>query len=787
MANLGTLTLDLLAKIGGFTGPLDKAGRESKKHMKQIADSAGQAKMAMDSLGAAFSIGSIVYFTADVIKAGMALEGINRQFAVMAGNADLGARELQFVRETANNLGMDMQGLSSTYSRFMSAVKGTANEGQAGRDAFIGLSEGMVAVGLSADEQSRVWAQLSQGIMKGKFEMEDLKTVQEAGLPIMRLMADSLGITTEQLLDMQKKGQLLVEDVLPKLGASMHNTFGISAKEAAASAQGELARFNNAMLEAKQIAGKALLPMFTDIVKFATPAIASLAKVTQSIQILGIRLAANAAKRGVAWDNLVSGRGMFSKEGLDIQKKAADEADKLAEEMISNILKGSNASTSAYTEQEKSIQKLIKSTTKQTTATSNQTKAAKDHKNAIDEQIKSLKLQLETFGMTSSEVKLWEMDTKGATKAQFKAAEAILTQIDALEKQKTAQEEADKKQIEDQKIIEQNLKNYQSLVRDLRTDEEKYTETIQERIDIMKAAGVTPDADMAAKIVGSGITKAPTFGGVDAAVGGATGELGKIDTAAAELEEWYAAQTEKLELMQELADEEAEIFKAAEDQKLALYKEYTAKKDAIDQTRLKTQEDMRLTSAVSEINVYSSLADSMAQITKNFAGEASTAYKAMFALQKIFAAAMIIANTEIAASKAGAELGIAGIPVSAVIRVAGYASAAMVAGMGLAGMAHDGIDSVPQDGTWLLKKGERVSTAETSAKLDKTLESVSKQNSGGDAPIVNLYEDKSKAGQVESRQQDDRRVIDIWVADLMGDGKAQKAMSRKFGLQPVGA
>jgi len=40
---------------------------------------------------------------------------------------------------------------------------------------------------------------------------------------------------------------------------------------------------------------------------------------------------------------------------------------------------------------------------------------------------------------------------------------------------------------------------------------------------------------------------------------------------------------------------------------------------------------------------------------------------------------------------------------------------------------------------------------------------------------------------VDTRQQDDRRVIDIWVADIMGDGRTQKAMSRKFGLQPVGA
>ena len=768
--NLGTLTLDLVARIGGFTGPVDKASRESKKHMKQIATSANQAKLAMDSLGAAFSIGAVAYFTADIVKAGMAVEGINRQFAVLAGNADLGGRELQFVRETANSLGMDMQGLTATYGRFMSSVKGTANEGQAGRDAFIGLSEGMVAVGLSADEQNRVWAQLSQGIMKGKFEMEDLKTVQEAGLPIMKLMADSLGITTEELLDMQKKGSLLVEDVLPKLGASMHETFGVSAKEAAASAQGELSRFNNAMLEAKQIAGKALLPVFTDIVRFATPAIESLAKVTQSIQILGIRLAANAAKRGVAWDNLVSGRGVFSKEGLEIQQKAAADADKLAEEMIDNILKGSNSSTSAYTKQEESVQKLIKSTPKLT-------KVVKEQKNAFDEQIKALKLQLETFGMTDTESKLWEMDTKGATNAQLLAAEAIYTKIDALNAEKTAQEE-----------VAENLKNYQSLVKDLRTDEEKYTDELKDRIAIMDKAGVAPDADISKKIAQSGVTKSPAFSGIDSSVGGINGELGKIDLAKAELENWAILQEERIGIMQEFMDEESALYLAHEEEKQRIYEEYIDKKNQLDKLRETTMTQGMWESVQSQVQILGDAFNVLGDLTKNFAGENSAAYKAMFAIQKIFAAAMIIANTEIAAAKAPAELTVlGGLAAAQVIRATGYASAGMVAGMGLAGMAHDGINSVPQDGTWLLKKGERVSTAETSAKLDRTLEDVSKKSSGGDAPIINMYEDKSKAGTVETRTQDDRRIIDIFVADLMGDGKAQKAMSRKFGLQTVGA
>lgn len=65
---------------------------------------------------------------------------------------------------------------------------------------------------------------------------------------------------------------------------------------------------------------------------------------------------------------------------------------------------------------------------------------------------------------------------------------------------------------------------------------------------------------------------------------------------------------------------------------------------------------------------------------------------------------------------------------------------AAISAAGLSGMAHDGIDAVPETGTWLLQKGERVTTAGTSAKLDATLERVSRDaNIGGIAPNIEIH------------------------------------------------
>ncbi|MNH36343.1 hypothetical protein D3C79_971230 [compost metagenome] len=98
-------------------------------------------------------------------------------------------------------------------------------------------------------------------------------------------------------------------------------------------------------------------------------------------------------------------------------------------------------------------------------------------------------------------------------------------------------------------------------------------------------------------------------------------------------------------------------------------------------------------------------------------------------------------------------------------------------------MAHDGIDSIPEDGTWFLQKGERVTTAETSAKLDRTLEDVrSKQNGGG--TVVNIIGDRSKAGTVERRTNPGgQEETDVFVADIWGGGERAQALEAAYGLR----
>lgn len=64
--------------------------------------------------------------------------------------------------------------------------------------------------------------------------------------------------------------------------------------------------------------------------------------------------------------------------------------------------------------------------------------------------------------------------------------------------------------------------------------------------------------------------------------------------------------------------------------------------------------------------------------------------------------------------------------------------AATIAGIagGMAGMAHSGIDAIPNEGTWLLDKGERVYTNQSAQRIDEMYAMMANQNQSQGAPTI---------------------------------------------------
>lgn len=129
--------------------------------------------------------------------------------------------------------------------------------------------------------------------------------------------------------------------------------------------------------------------------------------------------------------------------------------------------------------------------------------------------------------------------------------------------------------------------------------------------------------------------------------------------------------------------------------------------------------------------------DGMASLAENAAGRQSAAYKVMFLASKAAAIAMAIVNTEEAATKALTMGPILGVPAATMIRGLGYASVGVMAAQAIQGMAHDGIDTIPREGTWLLDKGERVVDSRTNADLKEYLKQARSGGNGGISIVIN--------------------------------------------------
>jgi len=327
---------------------------------------------------------------------------------------------------------------------------------------------------------------------------------------------------------------------------------------------------------------------------------------------------------------------------------------------------------------------------------------------------------------------------------------------------------------QDEAVKEQNkaLEAYQRLIADLRTDEEQLTDQMRERLAVLDAMqGIEPDERMkvAGRIAGAATTDAPEFGGLDAAVGGPFGELLKIDEAEEKLQEWYDTQ---LEMLEQFRQDRADLAAVWDEEELALKQQHEDELARIEQARQMAQ----LASA-------ESIFGDLAGLTKTFAGEQSGLYKAMFAVQKAAAIAQSAVAIQQGIAMAAANPWPANLAAMASVAAA---TASIVSNIGAIGMAHDGIDSIPQTGTWLLEKGERVTTAETSAKLDKTLSDIQGGNTGG-GTTVNVIEDASKRGTTERRTgADGREEVNVFVSDIFGDGPRARAIAQKFGLSPAG-
>lgn len=185
----------------------------------------------------------------------------------------------------------------------------------------------------------------------------------------------------------------------------------------------------------------------------------------------------------------------------------------------------------------------------------------------------------------------------------------------------------------------------------------------------------------------------------------------------------------RIDESQELFDAQMALADTAEERE-AIWEAHHNRMQFIEQDYFRSRANMQLQYGMSYVQ---GAAGVLAQVL----GENSKAYQAMFAMQKAMAIAQVMMNAPTTFSNVYTSVsqipyvGWVMAPVAAGAAVAlQLAQAATIGSVSFnpAGMAHDGIDRIPEEGSWWLDKGERVLTEQTSSKLDNTLEEIRRGN-----------------------------------------------------------
>ncbi|SHK54076.1 hypothetical protein [Halomonas caseinilytica] len=207
------------------------------------------------------------------------------------------------------------------------------------------------------------------------------------------------------------------------------------------------------------------------------------------------------------------------------------------------------------------------------------------------------------------------------------------------------------------------------------------------------------------------------------------------------------------------------------------------------------------------------LFDGIARTLVRSLGEMAAQWLAYQAIQMATQSMADSAQTEAVgkATATGSSIASAYAPAAAMASLASFgsnaapASAAIIGttalaqGMSFVGQGHDGIDSVPNSGTWNVEKGERITGAALNQDLTRFLDRENRaaaaaqgrgrnaQPYGGDVEFH--IHNNGQPVQVEStreRQEGDKRIIDVVVSNVIGGGDIPKAMETRYPLKSQG-
>jgi len=213
-----------LGRLAGELRNMQSEAESARASIGKSGNSLGefvtQLKPVAAAIAAAFGVREVTQMAAN-------FDGLVRSMGAIAGSGSKAAQEVGYITEAASRLGLKLEDTAKAYTSWLASIKGTALEGEKGRQVFEAVAGSMARLGKSSEDTNGALLALGQMVSKGTVSMEELRGQLAERLPgALQAAADGAGITTAQLIKMVESGSVLAEDLLPGMAAQLQKLYG---------------------------------------------------------------------------------------------------------------------------------------------------------------------------------------------------------------------------------------------------------------------------------------------------------------------------------------------------------------------------------------------------------------------------------------------------------------------------------------------------------------------------------------------------------------------------------
>ncbi|MCA4120648.1 Prophage tail length tape measure [Klebsiella pneumoniae] len=749
--SLGTLTIDLIAKVGGFVQGMDKAERASQKWRDQVKKDAKEISTSIIAIGAAAATAAV-----GIGAAGLA---IVKNTAQQVTEADRWAKSLKMSTQdllswqyAAEQAGLTGDNIADIFKDINDKV-GDAVLNKSGEAAQALDTLGLSAQKLAQQSPDKQLLAISSALQKIPTQAGKTNILESLGNDLSKMLPlfDNNNEKLKQFLQLSKDFGVAPpqEDIdnLVKVNQFFQDietsARGLKMEIASGLAKVDLSPLQDGLDSIHDVfTDPAILQGLSDLVGEAISLAGVVGRIAGGLGAIASytrsRIGAVSGNYDSADENDIEQRIEFLNKRGNQSKEQKDELDFLSKRLQflraikssltpEEVEKGANGLTSPLSDM--GIQSPKGDDYKLGKGESNQKVTTKRNptENAFKSRLLDLQKQaalIETTGKKTAEVTELE-------KVNFDITSGNLKKLSEAQKNQLR----DAAKFLDSKKEELRLNQENAKVAEYVSGLERQNKLIKQGYDSEFIGRYSGDRERSRMQERNSIQQEYERSREDLLKQYQSGDISKS---------LYDAETEAL---QDALNKRLEIQNDYYKQQDELQNDYSA--GLISGFAAQATAAMDLYSTMQQVGAqtFSSMTDMI--ITWAETGKLNAQDFAATFIQSVGAAMLQYAAAQVAMAALNAFTQWIGVPyVGPAVAPAQAIAAAAAAGVfmtaigsALHGQAHDGIDSVPETGTWLLQKGERVTTAKTSAKLDATLDRVANQSTGGGAiysPNINI-------------------------------------------------